>query len=55
MTTAKNSGKASKKIKTLSTRPVSPDESKGVRGGSQTGGLGAGRVTLNPFSITRKA
>ncbi len=30
------------------------DELDGVTGGSQSTGAGAGKVTFNPFSITRK-
>jgi type VI protein secretion system component Hcp len=38
----------------VTTTELSEAELEKATGGSQSGGSGAGKVTLNPFSVTRK-
>ena len=54
MASTKKRRKAPKKVAALASRPVAPKKAAKVRGGSQSSGAGAGKVTFNPFSISRK-
>lgn len=49
-------GKRQNRIKNLKPKAVKASKAATVRGGgaSQSSGAGAGKVTFNPFSITRK-
>ena len=46
--------KKKSKVKDLKPKAVKSGKGGAVRGGSSSTGAGAGKVTFNPFSITRK-
>ncbi len=50
----KNTNSAAKVTKPEATAELTDEQLDKVNGGSQSSGAGAGKVTFNPFSITRK-
>ena len=54
MKSYKRMSRNEKTVATLALKPLDEHEMSEVVGGGQSSGAGAGKVTFNPFSITRK-